>query len=237
MIPLGILAAANARTGGGGGGDPYWANVVSLLNFPGADGSTVFTDETGKIWTPYGNAQIDTSLGYNAGLFDGAGDYIKTVDSSDLALGSGDFCVEGIAISPDVMSQQALIEKRSAGFSSGDWVVFLTNAGIQVYSYDADPSGTPILNWNSYLTTNTIFHWAWTRDGSTMRLFIDGVQRATKTSSATIASSSTDLTIGMDVVSGGRFFLNGHVVASRITKGVARYTSSFTPPAAPFPTS
>lgn len=41
--------------------DPYWGTVVSLLHFEGADASTTFTDETGKVWTAAGNAQIDTA--------------------------------------------------------------------------------------------------------------------------------------------------------------------------------
>ena len=33
----------------------------SLLHFDGADTSTTFTDESGKVWTPAADAQIDTA--------------------------------------------------------------------------------------------------------------------------------------------------------------------------------
>jgi hypothetical protein len=66
----------------------------SHLQFSGADGSTNFTDDTGKTWTAGGNAQIDTSLGDQRGLFDGAGDYISTPSHVDLTFGTGDFNIK-----------------------------------------------------------------------------------------------------------------------------------------------
>lgn len=216
-------------------GDPLYAYVVSLLNMEGADGSTSFMDRTGKTWTAFGDAQIDTSLGYNAAQFDGSGDYISTPHSADLVLGADDFCVEGFARVSDISSQQTLLEKRGTGFAAGDWVVFIYSNRVVVYSYDVNRAGNIILSSvNGDIASNTEFHWAWTRSGSTMRLFINGIQRDTTTSAASIASSSTPLTIGRDNV-GGRFWLNGRVRANRITKGAARYTANFTPPKAPFP--
>jgi len=217
--------------------DPYWANVKSLLNMEGADGTASFIDATGKAWAAFGDAQIDTSLGYNAGQFDGSGDYIQTPHSIDLVLGSGDFCVEGFARVPSISTQQTLIEKRGTSFLAGDWVVFIYSSQLYVYAYDFDSAGNVILTSGSgSIAANTEFHWAWTRASSTMRLFIDGVQKATVASSNTIVSSAVPLSIGRDNVAGGRFWLNGHVRASRITVGVARYAANFLPPSAPFPT-
>ena len=224
---------------GGGSTDAYWSNVVSLLNFPGADGSTTFTDEKGKTWAANGNAQIDTSLGYNAGLLDGTGDYIESADNADYEFGSGDFCVEQIARMTATGGQYTPIEKRGTGFTVGDWAVFVTPSNsLAIYSYDVDTGGNAILeSAASSIAAGTPFHWAWTRSGTTMRLFLNGTQVATKTTSATLGDAATPLLIGKDNVSGGRFWMNGHIRASRITKGVARYTANFTPPTAPFPNS
>ncbi|MDI6787615.1 MAG: hypothetical protein QME51_04520, partial [Planctomycetota bacterium] len=81
-------------TTGDGIDDAY---TKALLHFDGTDASTTFIDESGKIWTRYGNAQIDTAqskFGGASGLFDGAGDYITTPDHNDFNLGSGNFTVD-----------------------------------------------------------------------------------------------------------------------------------------------
>ena len=224
----------------GGGGDPYWANVVSLLNFPGADGSTSIIDAKGKAWTAYGNAQIDTSLGYNTCQFDGAGDYIQSADHADFEFGAGDFCIEQVVRMTAVAGAvHGLWEKRGTGFSAGDLIVFVNNGELWVYCYDVDSAGNLILQTTGTpITDGVIFHWALYRSGSTFRLALNGSIVASTTSSATLTDASTPITIGMDNVGGGRFWLNGRILASRVTKGVSRYGgSNFTPPSAPFPES
>lgn len=216
--------------------DPFGGDVVSLLNFQGADGSTTITDETGKPWTAVGNAQIDTSLGYNACQFDGSGDHIEMPHSNDLIIGAQDFCIEGIARVSNVTSQQTLIEKRSSGWSAGDWVVFIYAGRVITYSYDNDPYAASALldSGAGSLAANTEFHWAWTRSGTMARLFLDGVQKASVLMPSAITNNSQPLKIGVDSTGGGRFWLNGHVRASRVTIGAARYAANFIPPTAPF---
>lgn len=223
-------------SGGGGGDDPYWSSVVSLLNFPGTDGSTAIVDEKGKTWTAYGDAQIDTSLGYNACQFDGAGDYIETPHSADFVFGTGDFTIEGIDVINSYSSgnPQILWEKRSTGFTTGDLIVMANSAsGFDVYAYDVTTSG--ILLTSGLITPGVPFHWALTRNGTTMALWFNGELTTTHTTSASIASASTPVTIGKDNPGGGRFWLDGRCRTRRVTKGVCRYTGTFTPPTAPFP--
>jgi len=74
MLPF---AAMKYRKGGAAGGDPEWANVLSLVHFNGADASTSFPDEKPNTWTANGNVQVDTAqsvFGGASGLFDGNGD-------------------------------------------------------------------------------------------------------------------------------------------------------------------
>ena len=225
-----------ASVTGGGTPVPNFANVKWLLNMGGASGSAAFTDATGlRSWAGHGDAKIDTSLGYNAALFDGSGDYIDTPHASDLVLGAQDFCIEGFVRLPSSGSQQTLIEKRGTSFATGDWVVFVLAGAIMIYSYEVDPLGNTILLANGAVPNDGEVHWAWTRSGSTMRLFVGGELKDSMTTSATIQSAATPLAIGRDNVGGGRFFLNGRVRACRGTIGEPVYTSNFIPPAAPFP--
>ena len=79
---------------------------------------------------------------------------------------------------------------------------------------------------------NTWRHVAVTRSGTSLRLFINGVQRgSTLTSSANL--SDNQLKIGYYYSE--TFGFVGKVDEFRVTKGVARYTANFTPPTVPFP--
>ena len=83
---------------------------------------------------------------------------------------------------------------------------------------------------------NTWYHVAWTHTGGTWRVFINGVLEGANAPAGSYASNTATLYLGYDPVFGGRHF-SGHIDDSRITKGVARYTANFTPPALPFPNS
>lgn len=219
------------RSGGSGGGtDPHWANVVSLLHFEGADASTTFTDSTGmRTWTASGNAQIDTAssrFGGSSMLSDGSNDYIYTPTSSDFAF-PGDFTLE------------AYVYLQSSGNYTGDRSIFIVNnsGGISFGLYNGklalsanalaydliSSSAVPTLQW---------VHVAACRDSSTLRLFIDGVLDATATVSRSYISSNS---ASIACPTTNNFCINGNLDEVRITKGVARYMSSFTPPSAAFP--
>ena len=84
------------------------------------------------------------------------------------------------------------------------------------------------------LSINTWYHIAVTRSGNTFKSFINGVVEKTFTVSGTIYSDTTiPYNIGRSgYSSGGYFYYNGYMDDLRITKGVARYTTTFTPPSA-----
>ena len=234
---MSLLMAQAGMMGGTGGGatDPYWSNVASLLHFDGADGSTTFTDQKGHVWTPSGNAQIDTAqskFGGASGLFDGSGDYITAASHADFGFGTGDFTIEAFVRVPGTGSDMTLFDNRLAGA-----------LGIAIYSSIA--SGISAQKWGTatnvvvaavgtVLTPNTWIHLAVARQGTTVRGFRDGALEFTYTDSRTYASSA-GARYGISSAAGQPY--NGHIDDARVTKGVARYTSAFTPPTAPFPNS
>ena len=234
MRPAVALLRAGAGAGGGGT-DPYLANVVSLLNMGGADGSTTFTDNTGKIWTPNGNAQIDTSLGFNAGLFDGSGDYISTPSDSSLSL-DADYTIEFI-LRINSLSISGIFDNGASSFSGAATAVIVNHATqankLSFWCRNIGTTGA-ILSTNT-LSTGVDYHIAFVRSGVSSKTWQDGVSvgaTATETTAATVPLSTSGLRVGK--YWGGDF--NGWIRAFRVTKGVARYTSAFTPPSAPFPT-
>lgn len=245
MLPIKVMRLRNAAGGGGGGSDPYWANVVSLLHFDGADGSTTFSDATGKTWTATGNAQIDTAqskFGGASGLFDGSGDYVTSTISS--AIGTGDFTVEAwirvASLSAD--GEIFCISDPTFNTSKFNLVFEVKTSGSIRFSVQDGSGGTQIdlTTPTALISTGVWYHVAGTMSGTTGKIWIDGAQQASGTGTGTRVNGESSCRFGYlspDFSGIVTRYFNGHIDDFRLTKGVARYTSNFTPPIAPFPDS
>ena len=229
-----------------GGGGPV-LSFVSGLHMDGSDGSTTFTDQAGKTWTAFGDAQIDTAeskFGGASGLFDGTGDYITTPDNSDFELGPSDFTIEGWFRAAGYPNNDAgsytssMISKDKAGdrgfyfYLDGTSSSF-TGIGFVAFS---DNSTFGIAVSSSTIALNTWYHVAVCRNGSDLRIFLDGVTQYTSgVWSTTVQDTTGPLTMGAqnyDATYKGEY--NGHLDDWRLTRS-ALYTGDFTPPASAFP--
>lgn len=222
--------AAGAMGLGGSGGDPHWSSVASLLHFDGTDGSTTFTDQTGKTWTVNGNTQIDTDqykFGGASGLFDGVDDDLSHASHTDFGVGTGDFTWEAWVRRQN--GNCVIFDNRSSGADTASIVCFIAFDGLISYYDTTTKSGVgpagfvPLSAWT---------HVAWCRHSGTIRMFVSGVQ-VFSGSKITHMGAERPMLIGRDVVGGADF--SGHIDDVRITNGVARYTTGFTPPNAAFP--
>lgn len=209
----------------------YWTSL--LLNMQGTAGSTTFTDDSPNAFTvtPYGNAQLasDATFGTVAS-FDGNGDYVSAATSQSLALNSSDFTIEFwcYIVGSGVFS---LYDSRiNETAPNGNGFVFGINSSLQWVVYQA---GNKIIG--PTRTLNQWTHVAVTRVGTSVKMYIDGSQ-AVSTWTTSNSFSDGAFLIGTDYPRNARF-VNGLIGPVRITKGVARYTSNFTPPTGLFPTS
>lgn len=217
----------------------------SLLHFDGVDASTTFTDETGKVWTPAGNAQIDTSqskFGGASGLFDGTGDYISTPDHVDLELAALDFTIECMfkCAAPTGLQSRIFGKNDSAGTvaTASFWAYRHESLDVMVVNVFHSAGSTVSLVGTTQFTNllNTGWHhMAVVRVGTSLRLYIDGVLEDSDTLSGTINNNSNALTIGRlgEAVSATQEWI-GWIDEFRLSVGIARYTATFTPPTAPF---
>ena len=206
--------------------DPDFASVSLLLHMNGTNGSTTFTDSSSNAITVTGyfNAQISTAqskFGGASAYFDGNNDHLLTASSlAPLQMGTGDFTVEAfIRPTSSVASYRALLALTSDSIDN----FYIVSGKLQWYN-----SGTVA----GTIAVDTWYHIAASRQGTSMRVFIDGALVNTST-------NSNNITLGRVVVGGpgalnGEWF-QGWMDEVRITKGVARYTANFTPPTAPFP--
>lgn len=220
----------------------FYDDVSLLLHCNGANGSTTFVDSSkhGHVVTANGNAQISTAqskFGGASAAFDGNGDYIDAGSSSSFAFGTGPFTVEcfvRFAALPSTNQISGIVGTlTSTTVASTDawWLGIYNISGTQ--NLYLGRHGDGVINartpWTPAL--NTWYHIAATRDASNVvRLFIDGVsQTVTSTNNWGSANLSRTGPLMAGVIA-TPFYLNGYIDDLRITKGVARYTGSFTPP-------
>ena len=213
--------------------DPYFSNVSLLLHGNGTNGSTTIIDSSPspKTVTAVGNAQISTAQSKFGGAsitFDGSGDYLTLLNSTGFDFETADFTVELFFRSTSNATDKFILSSSAAG---GFFFGFRTGGSTNGYgigrngiAWDVESGVLPSLN--------TWEHVAYTRSGSTLRIFVEGTQVVTATNSLTYGLNGGGVRVGL--LDSGRT-LAGQIDDLRITKGVARYTANFTPPTAPFP--
>jgi hypothetical protein len=184
-----------------------------------------------------GNAQISTSVkkyGTGSLAFDGTGDYLHGAWNQNLELSSENFTLEfwiypvgGNSLITWSTDWHYAISWNYGGASSNRVGLWASTNGSSWNIFNADGGGNGIST--GTLTPNAWNHLAWVRNGSSWALYINGVSEWTGTSSATIYSRKDTFRIGGPWPNSGPSDFNGYIDELRITKGVARYTSNFTP--------
>jgi hypothetical protein len=222
-----ILTALNEEDFIGAPSDPEWANV-SLLIY----GEDDITDETGKTITINGNTALSSSqakFGANSIYFDGSGDYLQLASSEYFNFADGDFTVECLAYITSFSSNGTFIDLRSGTGANNNFQLGHNTAnGL---SFNTSNGATTVTH---ALSLNTWHYITLVRDSGVIKLFVDGVLLKTVSYSHTMSAGY--LYVGRySLITTADF--KGYMEQIRITKGVARYTASFTPPTEPFPNS
>ena len=213
------------------------ANTSLLTNFTNAG----ITDATAKtIFETVGDAKISTAqskFGGSSILFDGTGDriYRPAVKDplTDLGIGGENFTVEQWVYFNSVSGTQMFSAGKGGGTagwnsSSGHQYLlgFLSSGSYYIQVWNG--SGIASISFTSPFVTGQWYHHAITYDGTTTRVFINGIQYASGSISYVGISSPSRFVIGDSPAYDGPF--NGYIDDFRITKGIARYVQNFTPP-------
>jgi hypothetical protein len=219
--------------------DPYYSNVSLLLHCNGTNGSTTFTDNSPSplAVSGAGNAQISTaqSLYGGASLFlDGVGDFLAVPSSAALTFGTGDFTIEcSVFISSFVNPQNWLLGNYIGGID-GYFGFYIDASGDNLAFRNGDSEVvSQVLSSN--IGTDVWRHLAVTREGTTLRFFVDGVLQGAGSTFTSNLDGQGSCGLGSTAPSfpdDSEF--HGYIDEIRVTKGVARYTASFTPPTGPY---
>jgi hypothetical protein len=200
-------------------------NTQLLLNYTNAG---IYDAAAKNDLETVGNAQVSTTQakwGSTSMYFDGTGDYLLVPNNVLLVPGLGDFTWEAWIYNAAAAGSLNMYYDQTGG----GLAVYRNASGFIVV--EADGAAGIVTSANT-IPVNQWVHLATTRSGNTARVFINGVLDASATNTTNISGTSA---ISVGANPGGSFPFNGYIDDLRFTKGYARYTATFTPPAAPFP--
>jgi hypothetical protein len=221
--------------------DPYGDKVSLLMHMDGTNNSTTFIDSSSynRNITVNGPAKLSSSqsmFGGTSVAFDADTSYLRVASGSDFAFPS-DFTIEcWVYFTNSSRGYQGIIGAHSGSDQTG-WVLYLETNNILTFNSGAGSGWTGAVSSGETITPNEWHHIAVSRSGSSLRIFIDGTLKGTITSNVNIASGSV-IDIGDYTCLnqyGYNFTMSGYIDELRITKGIARYTSTFSIPTEAFP--
>lgn len=207
-----------------------------LLNLNGSPGSTTFTDSSPNsiTVTASGSAAISTThskFGGASAFFNGAGTTKASFTSSSLFQFDEDFTIEAWVRLIATVDYDPILSVQNGSTDQTGWLLLQINQSLYFLGSDGS-SWVTVLNSGTSLTLNQWSHVAVTRDSQTVRLFINGSQVAAGTAT-TVYSQGTTGYLGHYIIGGTTpTTMNGYLDDVRITKGIALYTGTFTPPTA-----
>lgn len=201
------------------GNQGYPETYVQLNNGHGFD--PVNADYSKKVYV-LGDVKVDTEqnkIGEGSALFDGNGDYLEMPFSDDFEFGTGDFTIDLWANFTNVSGTQTLISRDN----TGDFRIQKeSNGNLRVH---LEGQSKIQATWNP--AVNQWYHIALVRENGQLKLFVDGEQLGSTVVSAENITSARELRIGQNSSSN---YFKGYLDEIRVSKGVARWVSDFTPP-------
>ena len=209
-----------------------------LIHSDTSDGSTTFVDSSDSghtvTATNANHATTQAKFGDTSIYFDGTGDYISVASHADFTIGTGDYTIdawvymsddgaERFFLSGDGTTQGYFHLSYRGDHSPKEWEIrWYDGSSAQVFTIDHD------ITINSWHHVAIVFS-----GGDTISLFYDGVllEAGSKAYNQPAEGIHVGSLHGYLTSTAG---YNGYIDEIRYSKGVARWTSNFTPPTEPY---
>ena len=201
-------------------------NTSLLINYTN---SGIYDSTAKNVLETVGNAQVSTTQakwGTTSMYFDGSS--TATLPSRQtLSLGSGNFTIEcWVRLSSTGTETNIGQSKNYYTAGSNGNFVFRVGTSNLWRSFDGQSSQATIDGSYSW-STGVWYHVAWVRNSGTVTVYRDGTSLGSVSDSKSLIDSANGITL----CSGTTAYIDD----LRITVGLARYTTTFTPPTAAFP--
>ena len=166
--------------------------------------------------------------------FNGTGDYLTTHNTTDLRLADSDFTIEFWATTSKTDSSYTAFSLFENSSAIRSYILEVRNNGAVRFEWWYNgSSANSITTGTGAVIVNKWYHYAVSRNGATLRLFINGVE----VGSSDVGTNSfynntvTPFMIGGMLQSGAHTQKwQGNISNFRVVKGTALYTHDFIPP-------
>ena len=222
--------------------DPFFNKVDVLMHFDGNVNNSAPGGTTATVFNVSNNLSFTTGTFASSIGASGALRIAGVSNNTYVRVGNfgiqepqiaGDFTIE-MWFSYDANEGGSFITRSllSRDVTSGAaTLLYLYNQ--QQINFNTYGSSTAF-NWNQglYFTANVWYHIAVSRLNGVIRFFINGILQTTTLASTEVISGPWRIGAASDTTN---YRWNGRIDEVRITRDVARYTTTFTPPTSPFP--
>src|SRR3569623_170685 len=234
----------------GGGEIPVPGNdafTKILLHLDGTNGSTTFTDSNAggvsATWSAVNSAALTTAehkFG-SASYLGAATSNIKSNQNAAYNGGSSDFTVDcwvkGSAALATTLQYIAGFGDPSLSNNFG-WSLYYDTSKLLRFNYqNSGGTAAAAVTAATSIMDGAWHHLAGVRNGSAMKVYIDGVDATSVSSSASgsmRSSGSYQMAVGLFPTSGATQCFQGNIDEFRYSVGIARRTSNLTPPTKPY---
>ena len=213
------------------------AHVKLLIHSDTTDTSTTFTDSSRlgtHTITANGGAQHKTAqykFGATSMYFDGTGDYLSIPDHADFDFQAADFTIDYWAKRTQLSNAQ--FHWGWGGSDGAEDLAVRFNTNDTLLAYWRNSSGTLTTFTPGFSINDSDWHhYAYVRNGTTVKMAMDGTFGATTITvgSDSIYDFDSTFSIGRFGEYSAGLYFEGYIDEFRISKGIARWTENFTVP-------
>lgn len=219
-----------------GGNDSF----TKLLLHLDQSGGLADVSASAHTVTANGSAAISASQskfgGASASLAGAGGNYLSSADSADWTFGTGDFTIDAwyrfssLASGGSDASVDNVLCFQQDGSGFG-YILATSQAGNLRFVASNSP-GTTVADYtvSHGMSINTWYHLAFARSGTSFFIFKDGVSLGLTANTAIASNSLSDVAASFLIGASNVTLVSpGFVDEFRLSKGIARWTSNFSP--------